>query len=1140
MDVVTIKKVRGGLKGSITKLVKETLASIESLPSSRIQGVINTINERMSAIKGYNEQLYIAVKDPEELSTEIDADTSYSMEINSVIVDLESTINRSKSSKPTGNANVFKLPKLTLPTFDGNPLHWTGFWDVFKCSVHDNPELTPVQKFTYLKGQLMDDAKKLIDGFKLEDSSYATSVSLLEKTYGQRDKIKTALINNLLELPPPSYQVDDLKSFYASFENTLRTMRVMKISIEEICTVVLMNKVPAPLKEIIKREMKDNILDLDDFIASYQSEVFNMDETCLESERPLATASFNVQDKDQINGKGKGFACKLCSNPKHVWFKCNKYKQGAQRVRRAQNLKLCKGCLSSDHGTSGCTNPNVKPCMVCNEKHFYALCTKSNKGNQPSNETPTNSQGTQALTVSANKQTTVLPTIRLPMIKKGRGSKLTRALLDQCSQRSFVLKSALSSLRYERKGWEELRLQGFTKVNEPVKYEVVTIFYKYHSNTYPLTVVVVDSLPKHGATVELKAKLRNLKRKGVKLADPLITETGDIEMLIGADFYYSIVHPGYIREGNLILLPTICGYAISGTYTATNTNTVVEMVTILKVAVNPTDIPVTNNLPCKNDLDRLWDLDSAGIVSQSLDLTSKRILQNYNDTVEYDEGTRQYKVELPWNANKPLLPSNFGLALGRLRGMQRKLSEHPSLLQIYERIIIEQENRGFIEEVKGEEINKTSGVHYLPHHGVKKDSVTTPLRIVFDCSAKVPGSPSLNDCLETGPSLVPDLIKILLRFRYKKFAWVTDIEKAFLMVQLNERDRDFTRFLWPKFPDRVSSQYKIYRFKVVLFGATCSQFLLNATILRHMSSITLESKQKEDILNGLYIDNLQGTSNSEVELISKHEIAQQVFDKAHLPLKEWATNSPLLRKILEEKGIAASQQDVVKTLGLKWLTSTDCLTFSNKPQLCKVTTKRLCLSVTSQLFDPLGMLLPVSIKARLALQNLWRLKVDWDEVIPIEYQQTWQSILNDLVKCRDIQFPRQVTDCQEVTIHAFSDASTVAYGTALYVVSGNKSKLLIAKAKVAPIKPVTVPKLELTAVLLSARLVNFICEAYQGVLNITDIYLWSDSQVALHWLHNNKAKPLYVTHRVDEIHSLIPHAKIRYVPTSENPTDVGI
>ena len=107
-------------------------------------------------------------------------------------------------------------------------------------------------------------------------------------------------------------------------------------------------------------------------------------------------------------------------------------------------------------------------------------------------------------------------------------------------------------------------------------------------------------------------------------------------------------------------------------------------------------------------------------------------------------------------------------------------------------------------------------VHYLPHHHVKKDSVTTPIRVVYDCSCQISNNhPSLNDCLEVGPPLVNDLCSILLRFRVRNFGLTTDIEKAFIHVKLQEEDRDFTRFLWLSNPEDAESEFDVYHFNLV-------------------------------------------------------------------------------------------------------------------------------------------------------------------------------------------------------------------------------------------------------------------------------------------------------------------------------------
>ena len=94
----------------------------------------------------------------------------------------------------------------------------------------------------------------------------------------------------------------------------------------------------------------------------------------------------------------------------------------------------------------------------------------------------------------------------------------------------------------------------------------------------------------------------------------------------------------------------------------------------------------------------------------------------------------------------------------------------------------------------------------------------------------------VNDCLESTPPILNDLTNILVRFRTHRYAATTDIEKAFLHIGLDENDRDATRFLWSSDVQNPDSPLITYRFKSVLFGATCSPFILSATILKHLEN----------------------------------------------------------------------------------------------------------------------------------------------------------------------------------------------------------------------------------------------------------------------------------------------------------------
>ena len=127
--------------------------------------------------------------------------------------------------------------------------------------------------------------------------------------------------------------------------------------------------------------------------------------------------------------------------------------------------------------------------------------------------------------------------------------------------------------------------------------------------------------------------------------------------------------------------------------------------------------------------------------------------------------------------------------------------------------------------------------------------------------------------------------------------------------------------------------------------------------------------------------------------------------------------------------------------------------------------------------------------------------------------------------------------CME--LHLFSDASHTAYGACAYIVEPTKrGSLILSKAKVAPMKKVTIPKLELTAIVLAARMSKFVQEAYKGIVTFKEIYWWCDSQVALHWLQSEKVLPAYVSNRVEEIKESIPIHRIRYVTSKDIPADL--
>ena len=188
---------------------------------------------------------------------------------------------------------------------------------------------------------------------------------------------------------------------------------------------------------------------------------------------------------------------------------------------------------------------------------------------------------------------------------------------------------------------------------------------------------------------------------------------------------------------------------------------------------------------------------------------------------------------------------------------------------------------------------------------------------------------SLNDCLLTGPSLTEKLGISLVKFRTQQFAFVADIEKAFLQVGLQPHHRDFTRFLWLEDPFDEFSPIKTYRFTSVLFGATCSPFLLQMTLQYHFSQS--ENQYAKLLSSSFYVDNLQGTSDNSTDLLGIYDTVNAELGKAGMILKQWNTNSDDLKFHIKCADSEIEFPIVNNVLGLEWDTTMD--TLSLKP--CK-------------------------------------------------------------------------------------------------------------------------------------------------------------------------------------------------------------
>ena len=646
----------------------------------------------------------------------------------------------------------------------------------------------------------------------------------------------------------------------------------------------------------------------------------------------------------------------------------------------------------------------------------------------------------------------------------------------------------------------------------------------------PLSALVVPTIAAPG-TNPLTTDVFSLPHlKGLPLAHPVTTaEKFEISLLVGADFYWDLVGDHIIRGDGPTAMSSKLGYLLSGPVLLPHPQS---------AAVNILHVAAEHEQEEQNLL-RFWQVEDTAITPTEQKYQDHQFLKSYCEShiTRQDDGT--YCASLPWKPEHPPLPDNFSMCQKRTRSLAYRLAQSPGLLQTYNKILKEQLSRDFIEPVL--DPRKSDTAHYIPHHLVKKNSDTTPIRIVYDCSCRqLSEHPSLNDCLLTGPPFLVDLCAIILRFRRCQYGLSTDTEKAFLHITLTETDRNFTRLLWLLDPLDPTSEFVVYRFKRILFGAVSSPFIFYTILHHHLQQYN--TPLSCNIQVNLYVDNIVSGCETEQQAIQYFEEPRSMMSCAGFNLRAWTSNCESLNRKIQDNKVASSS-DLTNFLGIQWNTTTDQLSIASKRIHTadkQLTTKRHVLKDASKLFDPFGIASPVSVRAKLFMQKLWQLHIKWDEPLNTTTTEEWAAIIRDIRQLSTLPIERQFFKTRvfsnNVTLHVFADASTRAYGAVAYLASDNDVTFVMAKNRVAPLKNLTLPKLELMAAVIASRVARLVIDALH--LQDTHTYFLGDSQITLHWLNSKRILPQFISRRVHEIKNAVPGATWGYCPTEYNPADL--
>ena len=253
----------------------------------------------------------------------------------------------------------------------------------------------------------------------------------------------------------------------------------------------------------------------------------------------------------------------------------------------------------------------------------------------------------------------------------------------------------------------------------------------------------------------------------------------------------------------------------------------------------------------------------------------------------------------------------------------------------------------------------------------------------------------------------------------------------------------------------------------------------------------------------------------------------------HIPLEDQS-------KRVKERVLDAPLED--RALGVYWNVEEDELGFKVQ-EMAKPLTKRGILSMLSSVYDPLGIASPFVLGARKVMQELCRTKLGWDDQVPPVYQQQWRRWTQGLHEMAKIRVPRclQPAGAIERQLHHFADASETAYGVVSYLrIRGDDgcvaSTLVMAKSRLAPLKKMTIPRLELQAAILATRQ-DALLRRELGV-DLACSQYWTDSTIVLQYIGNTEARyHTFVANRVAEIQEATQPEAWHHVPTQDNPAD---
>ncbi|XP_058817215.1 uncharacterized protein LOC131680520 [Topomyia yanbarensis] len=1018
-----------------------------------------------------------------------------------------------------------KLPTITLPEFNGDFKEWLAFHDTFLALIHLNQDVPEIQKFHYLKSAVTGEAAQIIESFAISATNYSLAWQALVGRYANEYLLKKRHLQAMLEIQWIKKETTaSLHGIVDEFERHTKILRQLGEPVDGWSTILehlLCVRIP------------------DDTLKAWEDHASTIEKPSYEALIEFLHRRIRVLESISVNH--------VQPPPQYVTSSHVSATRKSTQMKPSPSTAVdtpgkCYACFGDSAGPPRSDQASSSTGNFTRASTNVSVASAGDESSSPMLSAATSIQPREincSLPLQGTGKNVFMLTAVIVVIDRYGKEHFARALLDCASQPNLITEKMVQLLRLKRSK-SNVIVQGIGEQSQNAR-ESVHVQIRSRKQDFSMNVEflilqkVTPDLPVHDIPVDYWKLPSNLF-----LADPQFHKRTPIDMILGIEHFFS-----FFPTANRIQLPkslpmlvdSVFGWLISGS---------ADKVPSAKQNP-PCSIVAVSLFTLEESVEQFWKVEELQARS-AYSLEERRCEESFSSTTTRTTDGR-YMVRLPRQPNfNELIGDSRSMALRRFLLLEKRLARNPELKNEYHKFMEEYLSLGHMQRVR-EDDGQYSQAYYLPHHPVVKEaSTTTKVRVVFDASAKTSTGSSLNEALLVGPVVQDDLLLTILRFRTFPVALVSDIAKMYRQVLLHPDDTPYQRILWRSDP---ADPIQCYELLTVTYGLSPSSFLATRT-LQQLANDEGDSYPLAGpaVRKSFYIDDFIGGAQSITEAIQLRTELSELLAKGGFPLRKWTSNQlPVLAglspdEIGTQSSIQFDKHETVKTLGISWEPEPDILRFDSEIRQHKhAPTKRSILSAISQLFDPLGLISPIVIKGKMLMQRLWLLPCAWDDEVPNHIATSWEKYAAQLPKVANFRISRYaLLPNSTIQLHTFSDASESAYGACTYARCVDSSgqirvQLLAYKSRVAPLKKITLPRLELCAADIAAKLHTRIVEALQTP--IAGSYFWSDSTVTLQWL---RAPPntwkTFVANRVSEIQSSTHGAFWNHVAGTENPADL--